>query len=118
MNSHYNQERGLRHWLLQRGSAIIMVPLGIWLVVSLVQLPFRNYQTVQNWLGNSLTAGMFAIMMLVTIYHAALGMEQIYKDYVHRPMTYKLACFTTYVLAFGLGAVILLSIYRIWISAL
>lgn len=77
---------GTIHWMHQRGTAIILVPLTIWFVYSLVGLIAGGAEIAQiaRWLSSPMTAVFMALFTLVLHYHAALGMQVIIEDYIHQ----------------------------------
>ncbi len=74
---------GAHHWRAQRLSAIALVPLGAWLVASLVTLPDRAYGTVHGWLAQPLHGLLMALLVVAAAHHAWLGVTVIIEDYVH-----------------------------------
>ena len=75
--------QGVHHWWVQRLSAVALVPLGIWLVVSLLTLPSLDYTTVIAWMSGSWTALALVLFVLTASWHSQLGVRVIVEDYVH-----------------------------------
>ena len=74
---------GLRPWLLQRLSAVVMALYVIYAVVCLVTLEQASYDAWVSWIYqpfNSLSLGLFALALL---FHAWIGMRDVVLDYVH-----------------------------------
>ena len=42
---------GTAHWWAQRVSAVALIPLTLWFVISLLTLPALDYGTVRVWLA-------------------------------------------------------------------
>jgi succinate dehydrogenase / fumarate reductase, membrane anchor subunit len=59
------------------------VPLGVWLLVSLVTLPSLDFMTVASWMGGTWTASLLTLFVLIASWHSSLGMQVIIEDYVH-----------------------------------
>jgi succinate dehydrogenase / fumarate reductase membrane anchor subunit len=74
---------GVHHWWAQRLSALALIPLSIWFVSSLVMMPFASYDTVLEWMSGTFNATALLIMTMSILYHAALGMQVVYEDYIH-----------------------------------
>ncbi|MBW8755169.1 MAG: succinate dehydrogenase, hydrophobic membrane anchor protein [Sphingomonadales bacterium] len=74
---------GSHHWLLQRFTAIGNLVLVLWLVISLLMLPNFHYDTVREWLARPLSATAMALLIISTFWHARLGMQVMFEDYVH-----------------------------------
>ncbi|MDB6088416.1 MAG: sdhD [Gammaproteobacteria bacterium] len=74
---------GVRHWWMQRLSSIALVPLSIWFVVSLLSLPTLDHVTVTAWMGQSWTALLLILFVLVATWHSQLGVRVVAEDYIH-----------------------------------
>ena len=62
---------------------LALVPLSVWFVVSLLSLPSLDAPTVRAWMGESWTALLLILLVLVTAWHSQLGVRVIVEDYVH-----------------------------------
>jgi succinate dehydrogenase / fumarate reductase membrane anchor subunit len=74
---------GTGHWWAQRVTAIALVPLTLWFVISLLTLPGLDYETVRTWLAFPLTGFLAVLLLAVLTYHSYLGTIVIVEDYVH-----------------------------------
>ena len=74
---------GVQHWWLQRLTSVALVPLSIWFVVSLLALPSLDHATVIAWMGQSWTALLLIVLVLVATWHSQLGVRVVVEDYVH-----------------------------------
>jgi succinate dehydrogenase / fumarate reductase membrane anchor subunit len=74
---------GSHHWLLQRFTAIGNLVLVLWLIASLLLLPNFDYGTVREWLARPVPATAMALLIISTFWHARLGMQVMFEDYVH-----------------------------------
>jgi succinate dehydrogenase / fumarate reductase membrane anchor subunit len=74
---------GLHHWWMQRLTALALVPLVIWLVISVISLIGAPYGEFVAWVSNPISAVLLSGLIIATFYHAALGMQVIYEDYIH-----------------------------------
>lgn len=72
-----------RHWKILRLTAVLSIPLCLWLVYSIVDLAGADYATFTNWLRQPLNAVLMIVTIAVTFYHASLGVHEILEDYVH-----------------------------------
>jgi len=73
---------GLGHWWKQRLTSIALVPLVIWFVVSMIGLAGQDRAHVLDWLHSPLHSLVFSLFLIVSLYHANLGLQKIYEDYV------------------------------------
>ncbi len=74
---------GVHHWWVQRLTAIALVPLGIWFVVSLLSLPSLGYSAVSAWMSQGWTAVLLILFVLTVAWHSQLGVRVVVEDYVH-----------------------------------
>lgn len=74
---------GVHHWWVQRLTSIALVPLGVWLLVSLLSLPALDFVTLVSWIGGTWTASLLTLFVIITCWHSSLGIQVILEDYVH-----------------------------------
>jgi len=74
---------GVHHWWVQRVTAVALVPLSIWLVVSLLSLPSLDFVTIVSWMGGTWTASLLVLLVLTASWHSQLGIQVVLEDYVH-----------------------------------
>ena len=74
---------GTAHWWAQRVSAIALIPLTLWFVISLLALPALDYATVKAWLTFPMSAFPAVLLVAVLTYHSQLGTSEVIEDYVH-----------------------------------
>jgi succinate dehydrogenase / fumarate reductase membrane anchor subunit len=73
---------GVHHWWNQRLSAIALVPLTVWFVASLLALPGLDYAHVHAFLGQSRSALLMILLVLVATWHSVLGVRVVLEDYI------------------------------------
>ena len=76
-------KEGVHHWWGQRLSALALIPLGLWLVISLVCHAGADRAAIVLWLGSPFTLGALALTIVAVFYHAALGLQVVIEDYIH-----------------------------------
>jgi succinate dehydrogenase / fumarate reductase membrane anchor subunit len=76
---------GAHHWWIERVTAVALVPLGIWLVLSLLSLPDYSHATVSRWIGTGLNPTLLLLTLLTMTWHSRLGVQVVIEDYVHTP---------------------------------
>ena len=74
---------GTGHWWAQRVSAVALIPLTLWFLLSLLALPALDYATVRAWLSVPLSALLAVLLVAVLTYHSYLGTTVVIEDYVH-----------------------------------
>jgi len=75
-------KEGVREWWLQRLTALALVPLSIWFVVSLLALPALDHATVVAWMAQPWTALLLILLVLSATRHSQLGVRVVLEDYV------------------------------------
>ncbi|HHA19377.1 MAG TPA: succinate dehydrogenase, hydrophobic membrane anchor protein, partial [Methylophaga sp.] len=61
-----------------------LVPLTIWLAFSIALIPEASYENVLAWFSSTWNATLAISFLIATFYHAALGMQIVYEDYIHK----------------------------------
>jgi len=74
---------GTSHWWAQRVSAVALIPLTLWFLLSLLALPALDYATVRAWLSVPLSGLLAVLLVAVLTYHSYLGTTVVIEDYVH-----------------------------------
>jgi succinate dehydrogenase / fumarate reductase membrane anchor subunit len=74
---------GTGHWWAQRVSAVALIPLTLWFLLSLLALPALDYDTVRAWLSVPLSGLLAVLLVAVLTYHSYLGTTVVIEDYVH-----------------------------------
>ena len=77
------KEGGIGHWWAQRMTAIALVPLILWFVISAISMVGADLATFKEWVG---THGNPVLLILLTIalyHHGQLGLQVVIEDYVH-----------------------------------
>jgi succinate dehydrogenase / fumarate reductase membrane anchor subunit len=73
---------GAHHWWAQRLSAIALVPLFLWLVASLVSVATADYAVAVAWARSPLNSALLILLIGAMFYHAHLGMQVVFEDYI------------------------------------
>lgn len=73
---------GLGDWVRLRMSAIALIPLTFWIVYSILLLKGQPYGEFVLWLQNPYNSGLLIVFLLASYYHGALGVQEIYEDYI------------------------------------
>lgn len=85
--NHGSAGSGVEHWWAQRFSAILLVPLTVWLVWALTVLIGADHAAASAWIAAPWNAAMAILLVVATLYHARLGLQVVIEDYVHhRPL--------------------------------
>jgi succinate dehydrogenase / fumarate reductase membrane anchor subunit len=104
---------GLHHWWAQRVTAIALIPLTIWFAFKVAILSMSDYQTVLESIGSPWSAALIVSLIVAAFYHAALGMQVIFEDYISHKAARIIAIMGTNLLMFLLGAAAVIAVVRI-----
>mgnify|MGYP001560306157 FL=1 len=69
-------------WIMQRLTAVILIPLTFWFVYQCVLLSSYEYDQIKSFFFSKINASLFFILIIAMLYHAKLGNETIVEDYV------------------------------------
>ncbi|MEM9289422.1 MAG: succinate dehydrogenase, hydrophobic membrane anchor protein [Pseudomonadota bacterium] len=74
---------GTHHWWLQRVTAIGMLLLMIWFVVSLIGLRGASFEEATAWISQPLVSVIMLVLIGTAFYHMRLGIQVVIEDYLH-----------------------------------
>ncbi len=79
-------KHGVMHWWMQRVTAIAIIPLGVWFMVSLVSVMISpDLLVVARWFALPSHALFLGLLVVAMFYHAKLGLQVVIEDYIHCP---------------------------------
>ncbi len=78
------QPHGSGHWLAQRLSAVVALPLGLWSVYSLATRVDLSRGAWLAFVAAPWHAGALIVLLLALLLHSELGMQVVIEDYVAR----------------------------------
>ena len=76
-------KEGVNHWWMQRLTAIALIPLTIWFIISIASHSGADHAETVDWLSSPLVAIFMILLVTSTLYHALLGVQVIVEDYIH-----------------------------------
>lgn len=110
-------KHGVAHWWAQRLTAIALVPLSLWFMASLAGMARADHAAVVAWIQVPFNTLLLLLFVAVSFYHAMLGMQVIFEDYVDSAWQ-KLACLLLLkFLATVTGLASIIAILRVAFSA-
>ena len=104
---------GTHHWISQRLTAVLNVPLTIWAIWSVVGLAQADYATFQDWIATLPNPLLLGLFVMSTFYHAVLGLQVVIEDYVHCELYKLLSLFAVRIGLFGLAMTALFCILKL-----
>ena len=83
-NSNTLLEKGSSHWILQRVTALILIPFFIYFVSCVFyKMRYIIENPIHSFNLNPLTLTLIIVFIITLFYHATLGLTVIIEDYVH-----------------------------------
>lgn len=82
---------GTAHWWYQRLTAVVLVPLSVWLMMTIISLTSLSHSVVTAWLSFPVNAILLIIFLITLFHHAQLGVQVVIEDYIHSEWQ-KLGC--------------------------
>ena len=72
----------VKKWLLQRITAVILVPLLLWFLYIFVGLVQKDYQSIIVFFRNDINFILSIIFLIIVFLHMKIGMGEIFEDYI------------------------------------
>ena len=76
-------KEGVGHWRLQRLTALALVPLSLWFVLSLLCMFGDSYAEVVAWVSAPHVTVLLIALSAALFWHLQLGLQVVVEDYVH-----------------------------------
>jgi succinate dehydrogenase / fumarate reductase, membrane anchor subunit len=73
---------GAHHWRAQRVSALALVPLTLWFLISMLCLSDYGFDTVSAWLSAPWRALAMVLLVFCLAWHSQAGVQVVIEDYV------------------------------------
>ena len=74
---------GLHHWWAQRVTAIALLPLSLYFVLSVLMLAGASRAQMAAFMAEPWNTVLYLCLIAALFYHLALGMQVVIEDYVH-----------------------------------
>lgn len=91
---------GTEHWWVQRLTAVALVPLGLWLALSLAAVDLASFTSITSWIQQPMTSVLLVLAVLTALYHSYLGVQVVVEDYVDGGLKIALLVVSTFAHAF------------------
>lgn len=73
----------LNHWIFQKVSAFVLIPLAVWFLFVFKDFLYSNYNDKVLWFKSYSNSLLLSIFLLVAIFHLRLGVTVVIEDYIH-----------------------------------
>jgi succinate dehydrogenase / fumarate reductase membrane anchor subunit len=98
---------GTTHFWRQRLTALALIPLTLWFCFSLAVMPV-DHATLVAWVQQPPVAVALILLIIATLYHAQLGLQIVFEDYIssHSTRTVSIIGMSFLCLLFGVIGVV------------
>ena len=111
---HGASHSGVGHWWFQRVTAVALVPLLVWFVVSLIaSMLSPDVTQVAGWFASPVNALFTVALLLAMFWHAKLGLQVVIEDYIHTPFSKYFLLLLNNFVAFACGMAGALAVLRL-----
>lgn len=76
-------KHGVGHFIADRVSGIILVPLAIWAAFAGLKVAAGGYATAVEWLAQPLNAVLLGLFVVTGFTHLRLAMQVVIEDYIY-----------------------------------
>lgn len=105
--------QAVHHWRAQRLTAIILIPLCLWFIVTLAGMTNMDHAVVSAWIKSPLNSLMLIIFVLALFYHAQLGLQVVVEDYIGNDSFRNSIILISWIVMSGAGLISILAILKI-----
>ena len=102
-----------KHFMMQRVTALALIPLLIWFCFSIALLPQVTYEVLVSWLKSPFNFVMMFLILIISFKHAHLGMQVIFEDYISNLKRRKIAILAVKLLSYLSMAIGILSLLKV-----
>jgi succinate dehydrogenase / fumarate reductase membrane anchor subunit len=103
---------GTTHFWRQRLTALLLIPLVLWVGFSLAALPV-DHTTLVGWIQQPWVSVALVLLVITTFYHAQLGLQVVIEDYVSSHSRRTMALLLTNLSCLLLGTIGVISVLKI-----
>ena len=104
---------GVHHWWHQRLTALALVPLMIISLIMVASIGTLDYAGAMAMMANPLVAALLLLLVLVGFYHAALGLQVVFEDYIASEGKRMVFIIVVKMALFALATLTILSILKV-----
>ena len=107
---------GPRHWIVQRGTAIALVPLTLFFLSVCVVMVGADYETARAFVAQPLIAVGLILFIFTGCWHLQIGLGEVVADYVQGKAAKIFLAMLINLFSYGLGLACVLSVVRLYVT--
>jgi succinate dehydrogenase / fumarate reductase membrane anchor subunit len=73
---------GTGHWWAQRVTALALIPLVIWFVISMIIVTGADHEAALAFIGSPINAVLLTLLIIAVFHHGQLGLQVVIEDYI------------------------------------
>lgn len=114
VRNHGAAGEGTGHFIAQRASAIALIFLGLWFVISVaLEMPDTTFISARDFLHQPVNAVGVILLVAIGLYHMSLGMQEVIADYILKPSTKVVLLFLNAFVPLALGVAAIFAVLRL-----
>ena len=105
-----NSNGALNHWITQKISALILLPLLWWFLFIFKDFINKDYSSQILWMKNFSNSLLLTFFIIIALFHLRLGLTVVIEDYIHnlKSKNFLLSLITILCLLFSVFTVIVI----------
>ena len=105
-----NSNGALNHWITQKISALILLPLLCWFLFIFKDFINKDYSSKILWMKNFSNSLLLTLFIIIALFHLRLGLTVVIEDYIHnlKSKNFLLSLITILCLLFSVFTVIVI----------
>ena len=105
-----NSNGALNHWITQKISALILLPLLCWFLFIFKDFINKDYSSQILWMKNFSNSLLLTLFIIIALFHLRLGLTVVIEDYIHnlKSKNFLLSLITILCLLFSVFTVIVI----------
>ncbi len=102
------------HWWLHRLSAVLMIPLVVWMMFIVFNLSNTNYNEAVKLVQNPFNTIVLILFISIGFWHVSMGLQVVLEDYIAIKSLRTKLIFSMKLLTFILSAIVNICILSIF----
>ena len=111
------KEGGVGHWWAERMTAIALVPLILWFVISAISMVGADHATFTAWVGAHGNPVLLILLAIAVYHHGQLALQVIIEDYIHHEAAHFTALISVKLGAFFLAVYTIFAVARLTLGS-
>ena len=103
-------------WIIQRLTALVLIPLTFWFVYNCLLLASFNYDQTKAFFFSKINSSLYFILIISMLYHSKLGCETIAEDYVTSQKLKNITKLSINLLTYALMIIVSFSIFSLVVA--